>query len=358
MKNIRIISVYIIFTTGFHFGFSQSEYVKTDSIYRQGDVFLVNEKKVGFQLSKKDTIAFYSPEEANEFKYDGSIYQSLYISNDRRFYQLLTLGDVSLYKGKKSYVIKKQDSLLEFNRKNFRSVIREKITFMGKDRLLSGLSYTKTSLRNFVSQCNNGNGNSDKINFNKFGTLISYSPVTFNVQLENTINIIDHKNVVLVGLFGDFPFNSNNSLSLSTELSFFKSKPSFNSETPSSFNYIGIDLSGFVMPVSLKWFVGKRESSVNPYIKMGGVLSYFNVNSPTGFIKAKSNKSVIEISTSEFSNLNSLMYGFSSGVGIELNNGKRKRIHIELKYGAMIGSFSNSLRIGYSGFTFGIGYSI
>ncbi len=361
-KKLIAITLKLLMISLFSFGQSKPDYVRTDSAYKQGFVSRHGMLKVAFRESKKVPWVFFSPAEVNEYRFDGDLYQSLSFDGSDKFYLLLTTGNTSLYKGRKHYLLKKQDSLIKFQRRNFKAVLKKSTKFDGRETTLSRLSYTKASLRRFVDQCNKGVGNSDKLNYKKIGVTVAYGQLKFTSQLgnESTISNQVDQSVITVGLFGDFPLLLNRSLYLSTELLFVKAKPTFYNETPNSSYYTKLDLSGVMIPISLK-LISENGKRIRPYAKAGGVVTILAVDSPTGVLNNKViNSSTIEVAKDNILHNVRPFYGFTIDAGIEINNGKRKNIHLGLRYEKTFfnTSFSNVMSVGYSGLSIKLGYTI
>ena len=326
-----------------------SEYVVKDSVYSTGIVIPMTNGRIQFQKNKKDKPVIYTAYEVKEYGYAGKVYESLFINGNPEFFKRIVAGTLNLYKGKRAYSIKKDSSLLSFNKKNYRSVIREYIDCERSDVSLSQLAYSKAALTNYLNQYNQYGCRGSYIPYKKFGVYLGYALLQFNVTPKNSPTLSETAGGSSISLFYDLPLYKPRTLFISTEINWLYSKPILYHETENKTNYVAMNINGLNSLVGVKWVV--IDGKVKPYLKTGTLISFLRITSPTGLVKTISNGSVIDIYNQDVSASNTFLYGFNSGIGLEIPFKERKNFHAELRYLKTFSGAIDSFTLDFSGFS-------
>lgn len=332
------------------------DYIITDSAYAQGKVLPIGKGKIQFQKTKLDQPVIYTANEIMEYGYSGNSYELLTIKSERNFYRRIVQGENNLYVDNRSFILKRKDTLTLINKKNFRTVLPGILHVSGEYQALSRLSYSKISLRNFIDLCNTGQCSSVLLPHKKIGVSAGYNFFKFNISEPGSSEFYDNTNFISMGFFAEFPLYSPRSLYLVTEINWISDKSTFYNSYQNSTDYIAIDVSGLNAPFGFKWMFS--GSKIRPFLKAGGMMSYLNINSPTGFVQTIITGSVVEISQREISTSSSFLFGYHSGMGIEIPLTRRKNIHIEVKYLKSFKGDFDSISLSFTGMYFSAGFNI
>ena len=333
-----------------------SEYIEKDSAYVQGRVTYLGSDSVKFQETRKSVPIIYTAREIKEFHADGKTYESLLTAKGVKFYRRLVAAETALYKDKRNYLLKSQNRIVQLNAKNFRSVLQEHLDINGKDKSLSKVSYTEVALRNFVEGCTKGNCNTDHFPYRKFGVFPAYNLLSFNAVTHMPLSLQGNARSVSVGVFGDFPLYLPPSLFVTAELHFISTKASLYNESQGTTNYLGLDASGLMAPLGVKWIF--NQGRINSYMKGGALVTYMNINAPSVLIETISTGSDINISKHDIAHKNGFFYGIHAGVGAEIPYRYRKNFHVELKYLKTANSKFDQFKMNFSGVSILAGFNI
>jgi len=332
----------------------RSDYITTDSIYSQGRVFPMGRNKIRFQKTKLEQLKTYTSEEINEYGSGGSTFESLFIKGERSFYERIVQGENSLYLDRRSFILKRSDSLIQLNRGNFKSVLPQILDL--EDQTIAKLSYTKLSMANFIAARNKRKYNSSFLPFRKAGAFVSYNNLNFNLSGQGFSEISDRSDFISFGFFADFPLYDPQSLNVFAELNWINAKPDFYSISENITNYLAIDVIGLTAPIGIKWIFNRAK--LNPFLKAGALISYLQVNSQNGVIQTITTGSVVEIYKKEIEPANDLMLGYHTGIGMEIPIHARKNIHIEMKYIKSFKGDFDVMSFGFSGLYFNLGFNL
>lgn len=325
-------------------------YIVTDSSYIQGNVLPMSNGRIKFSKNRKSEPIIYPAEEIGEYGYDGKVYEAMIIEGTRTFARRIASGQIKLYRHKKAYVLKIDSSLTLLGKSNFRSLLSKKVNCEGNDRLMSKVSYTDASLGSFIRAANDGNCNLNTFPHKRVGAYGGYSLLNIKLNSGSQLSFKEQKGSPTFGLFIDLPFYQRSSLSLSTELNYSNNKPLFYRESFNNTNFMALDMTVTNALIGLKWMIKKNK--LKTYLKGGGLISYLNLQSPTGLVATRSNASVIEISTQAITKSDATLFGFNSAAGLEFPTRSRKTVHVEIKYTqAFTGSF-DFFDLSYSGLVF------
>jgi hypothetical protein len=332
------------------------EYIVKDFAYSMGKVVPLSKERIQFQKTKSEKPIIYNANEITEYGYEGNVFESIPIKGDQKFLKRIVSGKINLYQDQKLYALKVDSSFIIFNRKDYRSVISESIKCEGNDRSLSRMTYSKVALSTYIKAYNLGRCNSDNLPYKKFGGYVGYSSLQFDVFFGKSVALKDRIAVPTVGVFCDLPLFRPRSLFLTTEVNWLYGKPLFYRENQNNSDYFGLNINGVNSLVSTKWIISQRK--IKAYFKAGAVVSFLNVTSPTGLIQTIAQGSAIDISRQEVSKSSELLYGFNSGIGLEIPYKRRQNFHLEIKYIKTFDGRFDSFKMDFSGFSIVAGFNI
>ncbi len=332
----------------------RNDYIATDSVYSQGRVFQIGKNKIRFQKTKLDQLITYTPKDIIEYGFGGNSFESLFINGEQNFYARVVHGESSLYLDRRSFFLKRNDSLIQLNRGNFKPRLSRLLGI--DDQSLSRLTYSKLALANFIDLCNKRKYNSSFLPFRKAGVYVGYYNFTFNTSGQGLSEITGNSDFFSLGFFADFPLYDPQSLNVFAELNWISAKTDFYNSSQNLTDYLAIDVIGLTAPVGIKWIFNRAKMS--PFLKAGALVSYLQVNSPNGIIQTIRTGSDIEIYKKELSPASNLMLGYHTGIGLEIPMKGRKNIHLDMKYLRSFKADFDAMSLGFSGLYFGLGFNL
>lgn len=332
------------------------EYIAKDSTYSMGKVVPLGKGRIQFQKTKQEQPIIYNAREIKEYGYDGKVYESLLINGSQKFLRKLVSGKAILYQDKKLYALKVDTSLVLFNKKDYRSIIRESIKCEEGNQSLLKLSYTQAALTNYIGDYNIGKCNSGNFPYKKFGSFLGYNFIQFNSLFGTSLKMKDNITVPGLGFFIDLPLYRPRSLFITTELNWFYGKPIFYSEDQTRTNYSELNVNGVNFLLDGKWLL--TQNKLKTYFKTGALFSLLSIAPPTRLVSTISNGSVIDISQQEISKRSTYLYGFNSGMGLEIPYKRGKNFHFEFRYLKTFNGRFDSMKMNFSGLSIIGGFNI
>lgn len=359
VKLINRLLPFVLFIGIINYTYAQNNpkgYIVKDTVFSIGKVTPRSNNRIQFQLNKRTKPVFYNKTELKEYSYDGKVFESVIINGTSKFLRKFTDGKVVLYYDKEFYAVKSDSLFLIFKRKDFRSEIGKVINCNNDNQSLQNLTYSKKSLSNFIKDYNNDICNANNFPFIKLGVQFGYNFIQFNSLYRSSIEVSDNVAAPAFGFFLDLPLYRPKSLYLTTSITWLQTKPLLYSEVGANTNYCGLNVNGINVLIGGKWFFTKSERGA--YINSGLLFSHLDVSSPTGFVSTKTTGSVVDISQGQISKSTTLLYGFSSGVGVEVPVKGKNGFQFELKYLNPFKGTFDSMKMKYSGFSIFCGFNI
>lgn len=335
---------------------NSSDYIIKDSTYAMGVVSPLGKEKIQFQLTKKQSPVIYSALDIKEYGHGGEIFESLLIDGNQRFLKRIVSGKVTLYQDKKQFAIRVDSGLIIFNKGDYRSMISQSLKCEDFNASLLKLSYSKAALKNYVEAYNLGSCSTLHFPHKKMGAYLGYNFLQFTTTFNSSLKIKDKIVIPTVGIFVDFPMFRPRSLFLTTELNWYYGKPLFYDEGKSKTSYSGLQVNSINSLIGCKWLI--NQGNTKTHFKVGGLLSFINLESPTGLIETSLNGSIIEISQLKISETSALIYGLYSGLGFEIPYRDRKNFHLELRYLKSFEGDFDFLFMNYSGVSITVGFNL
>jgi hypothetical protein len=306
------------------------DFIATDSSLTTGKVSSLGNGKFEFRHHRKSPPILFGPNDVREYGQGDYVYESLEIRGERIFYKRLASGPATLYKNKKSYLFKFNDSLTHLDKQNYRAVFERTVVCEGGPELISTVAFNSASMANFLNRVNRGKCNQGNLPYRKFGLYAGYNLIQVNVDFNQTTSFNDGANAITIGLFFDYPVYKPRSLYVTGELLVTSWQVSNYEEKGNQTKYVGLDITAFVVPLGVKWVF--PDGNVKPYVKAGGAFSYLKFNSPPEYFTTTSSNGLVELNQNDIDATKSIQAGFDAAAGLELPLGKRKNIHIECKY--------------------------
>ncbi len=318
-----------------------------DSSYHQGWVSLIGKGKLEFKTSDIGKPIIYSLEDLSEYSTHGSTYEAMVIQSKRTFYRRYVNGQVSLYYNRGTYVVKSGNVPTPFRRSNFRSVLSSVIKCEGNDASLFKLSYTKAAIKGIVTSHNSGDCNTDLISYRKFGIVAGYNFITTRASPTGTNKFKETNAAPSVGLFLDLPMAFKKGIYLTLEASGTAFQPSYYNQSPVETAFMVLRINAINASASLKFI--RQTGTVKPYVKLGALASFLQINCPTGLLTTETDGTTINVmSMSPFTPTNTTQFGINSAVGVEIPVHRRKNLHLEIRYTRSIGDAMENLDLNLS----------
>lgn len=340
-----------------------ADYIVIDTTYTTGKVDILGWKEIRFQRTRKAPSIKYLATQIKEYGSSGEVYESFRFHDDNLFFRRLVNGSIQLYKGRGVFALKESNTLTFFNKKDYRTVISRYVSLPGDDPVLVRLPYSKTAMKSFIDCYNAGNCDTGDFPHHAFGLMAGIRYLLFNGTIQGSVPgsdpIRDQAAAPTVGLYAEFPFFRPVTHYLTTEVSWFSSKPVFFTQVGTDSYYFGLNVQGLTAQVNVKRrFVQKK---MKPFAKGGFLITYMNIQSPTGLLTTYSygsnGSNVIALKSDIPPSSGSLM-GFNAGFGIEVPIGLRNNMLVEANY---LTTFSQNINpfasLALSGFTITAGYN-
>ena len=236
---------------------------------------------------------------------------------------------MNLYEVKRQFALEVDSNLFVVNRTNYRTIITETSKLEEKESIINRLTYTQTSLRNFVNAYNQDDKRKLKqLPYRKVGAYIGYSLMRFNTTFKTSGPLQDKIGSLTAGVFYDAPLFNPQSLYLTLDLGWLHAEPLFYYKKENTANYLALDINALNAMPGIKWILNK--SKVKMYLRAGGLLSGQLIASPTGLLEATQSGSIIETTKQDVPR-EALLYGVISGAGVQIPYSKRKNIHLEFR---------------------------
>jgi hypothetical protein len=332
------------------------DYIITDSTYHQGKITRHGKGEIAFRIQGVEGYTMYPLNEIKEFKQGNTVYEGFVVNGERKFYGRVVAGNISLYRNKNLFILKKGSDVIPLDKKNFRTTVASVISCEGPDQSFSNVTYSKASLRNLIQESNNGTCNPDAIPYRKLGLYLGYNALKYELVDDAGGKISQSVSAPAVGIFLDAPVYKAPWLYFSGDLSWLSAKPIFYSATDKNTSYLDLRVNQLTAHLGFKVLIGRGP--IVPYLRIGGFGAYGNLKSPDGNIVTKLNGTTVEITKTDFNGEGSAFYGYQAGAGLEIKINKRKRIHLEGRY---LRSSTNSVqpfKINYSNVCFNLGINI
>jgi len=358
-KLFRIILV-IVFSPIFLFAQdgSFSNYIVIDSISNHGLVYPRKDGKIDFKTNRKGQVTVYDATQVKEFTYNKKLFDSYSFQGKKEFYERVVTGEDTLYRKGHTYLIRSNNAPLEMDRKNFRSVLKEKLNCSGDAAQFSRVIYTPSSIKNIVMLSNAGQCDLNSLRYRKFGVYAGYTFFQFNGSMVDGASLSGGSQGAMAGIFGDFPVFRRKNLYFTFDAGFISSVDALiSSSSSNTYRTADIKLSGItVTPIGAKWVFNRKLS---PYIRAGLTFSYLNVTSNAGYLTSTVTPSY-EVNSALILIKNSAggLYGLNTGGGIQVPISKRKNLHVELRYTYATGADFDPLNLGYSAGSIIAGFNI
>jgi hypothetical protein len=356
MKKLPLIFLLTFSTFSYVFCQKIREYISTDSSLWQGSVTPLKGERIEFRTASKDTPTVYGIDQIREYAYEGAIYRSRVIDGQKKFIRLIARGTMNLYEVKRRFALEVDSNLVVVNRANYRTIITENSKLEEKESIINRLTYTQTSLRNFVNAYNQDDKRKLKqLPYRKVGAYIGYSLMRFNTTFKTSGPLQDKTGFLTAGVFYDAPLFNPRSLYLTLDLGWLHAEPLFYYKKENNANYLALDINALNAMPGIKWILNK--SKVKIYLRAGGLLSGQLIASPTGLLEATRSGSIIETTKQDVPRV-ALLYGFMSGAGVQIPYSKRKNVHLEVKWMQSLDKDLRELSLDFSVISFNTGFNI
>jgi len=337
---------------------SFANYIVIDSTANHGLVYPRKDGKIDFKTSRIGKITVYDAIQVKEFTYNKKLFDSYSFQNKREFYERVVTGEDTLYRKGHTYLIRSNNAPLEMNRKNFRSVLKEKLNCSGDVAQFSKVIYTPSAIKNVVTLSNTGRCDLNNLRYRKFGIYAGYNFFQFNGSMVDGASLSGGGQSPTAGIFGDFPVFRRKTLYFTFDVGFISLVDALiSSSSSSTYRTADVKLSGITAsPIGVKWVFNKK---LKPYFRAGITASYLNITSSAGYLTSTLtaasdvNSALILIKSSSGG-----LYGLNTGAGIQLPLGKRKNLHIELRYTYATGADFDPLTLGYFAGSLFVGFNI
>ncbi len=304
------------------------------------------------QIENRKRTLIYSPEEVNEYGFNGgSVYISriIKVNNEEKkvFLERLNKGNLNLYyykdkKGEKFYLEKDSGRLVEVLKKgidnsNYKDFLKPYTE--GCNNVYDALklvTYNKHALTKFIDQYNSCI--QKPFPFFKYGLIIGYGvskPLNSEISDEALKNAdFKNDNTFNIGVFADIPILLSY-FSLHPEVYFQKNAFSSHSSFGNTVNDIIINTTSVNIPILIRYTYPCLK--VRPYINLGGTFMY-NMRNDNAVYKSIITNDIIEIEEKIKSKIYSeKQIGYTLGSGIQYNIDYRKSLFFEVRYNNLYG---------------------
>lgn len=356
MKKLLLISLLTFSALQGVFGQKIQEYISTDSSLSQGQVTPLKGERIEFRETSKKTPTIFGTEQIREYANDGAIFRSRMIDGQKKFIRLVAGGEMNLYEVKRQFAVEIDTNLVVVNRTNFRTVITKTTRLEEKDSVINKITYTKTSLRNFVNAYNRDDQRKLKrFPYRKVGAYIGYSLMRFNTTFKASGALQDRAGSPTAGVFYDAPLFNPQALYLTLDIGWLHAEPLFYYKQGNNANYLALDINALNAMPGIRWLLS--QSKVKMYLEAGSLLSTQLISSPTGLLEATQIGSIIE-TTKQNVGREALLYGVMCGTGMQIPYSKRKNVHIEVKWLKSFNKEWSDFSLNFSGISFTAGFNI
>lgn len=322
-------------------------YIATDSSLMTGRISSLGKGRYEFRHHRKSKPVIFGANDIREYGDGGQEYESVLVGAERIFYQRIANGPVKFFKHKKSYFLSINDSLISVTRDNYRERFQQNLICEGGSHLIKTVSYNSRSMGNYVNVANRGKCTSANLPYRRIGFYAGYNLMTLDAEFDKVDPFSENTNSFTGGIFFDLPLYRVKSLFLSAEFLVTHLQTSYYKESGNRTQYAGFDMTGFIVPLGIKWYASK--TNLKPYLKTGAVVSYLKFNSVPEYYATTTNGGVVEVLHEDLGADNSLQLGFDAAAGLEFPVGNRKNIHIECKYLNSFGVSADSHKVNCSG---------
>jgi hypothetical protein len=332
----------------------QRDYILTDTAINQGRVSI--EKKgslISYQRYNNAVPVKYGPSDVMEFATREVVYQSLSYKGIRQFFERVHKGKITLLKGRRVYIIKKDSSTVELTRQNFRAVVRENLASPGVDQSLSKLRFNDWSFRHFLRDVDSGKNNVDALDYRKVGLMSGFYSYHLNVSMART-NMSTTFSQPSIAVFAELPVSR--SIYLGSEIHSFSADVLATQYSTNTNGFLSLKIDGLLALASAKWELAHHR--LRPYTKGGLLFSSTSVESSTGLIRTTAENETIVIERAAVTSGRQASYGLHVGLGTQWNFHRKKTINLEMKFMKSFRSTFKSLTLNYSSLSILAGISI
>ncbi|MDN3641854.1 outer membrane beta-barrel protein [Lutimonas halocynthiae] len=363
--------------------------------YREGNT---KYKTCYFKLDENEDLTNYDSNQILGYRYiDDKVFVSKEVTKENNakgngFFEILTRGNVLLYRYFGTFYIQKEDEKLhELTNEPVKYYIDGKEYIKNSNRHIAVLSYllsdcpsikdkiskvkySERQLTELIEAYNKCSGQAS-ISFKEgkpwfkthFGLSIGYnfSKLNFSSDLNNTEYLtsgFDYANSIMPGLYFDFLSpRIHERIAVHVGLAYLSSTYTSNSKIESytnERNYITMDLEQLKIPLGFKYVFS--EKNITPYINLG-ISSTIILESSFSWIQELENNNVVQTYDRESIFIDDNQLGFWGGIGIKKSIKNKLSGFIEMRYertsGVSINIADSSLHDNITNFQILIGLS-